>query len=355
MTTKIIGRLLETAGDANCDDHFAIDKWEWPQGVALYALFKRWQDTGDAATLQFLTEWFERMIARGLPVRNVNTSAPLLTLACLANATGNKTWLTLCDNWAEWVMHDMPRTQENGLQHITSHLVNEGELWADTLYMTALFLAKMGTILNRQDYRDEAEYQFLLHIKHLFDGRDGLWFHGWSFVRRDHFGGIRWARGNAWFTAAGPEFIAIADPSPATRKLVTETHKAQVEALLRLQDASGLWHTILDDPSSYLETSASAAIGYGLASALRMGLFGPDLIDLAKKAVATTAAAVAAKVDDKGVVRGVSHGTAVGMDRAHYLAIPQVPTAYGQGLAFMFLDEVQRHEPMGIRSTPLAI
>ncbi len=342
LTSMIIGRLLQTAGDADCDDHFAIDKWEWPQGVALYALFKRWQDRGDPDTLRFMTDWFERMIARGLPVRNVNTSAPLLTLACLAHATGNRAWLSFCDDWAEWIMHDMPRTRENGLQHITSHLVNEGELWADTLYMTVLFLAQMGAIRERRDYREEAEYQFLLHIKHLFDGRDGLWFHGWSFVRRDHFGAIRWARGNGWFTAAGPEFISIADPSPATRRMVAETHRAQVEALLRLQDGSGLWHTILDDPSSYLETSASAAIGYGLSSALRLGLLPADLIDRAKQSIAAAAGAVAAQVDEKGVVRGVSHGTAVGMDRDHYLAIPQVPTAYGQGLAFMFLEEVAR-------------
>ncbi len=344
LTGRIIGRLLETAGDAACDDHFAIDKWEWPQGVALYALFKRWQDRGDPETLRFLTDWFSRMLSREMPARNVNTSAPFLTLACLAEAVGDDSRLALCDEWAGWIMTGMPRTAEGGLQHVTSHLLNEGELWADTLYMTVLFLAKMGAIRGRKDYLQEAEYQFLLHIRHLADGRDGLWRHGWSFVRRDHFGGIRWARGNAWFTAGAPEFIAIADPAPAVRRMVTETLAAQAETLLRLQDPSGHWFTILDDPDSYLETSATAAIGYGLSAAVRLGLFDGDLAVRARKSAAAAAAAVSSRVDAEGVVWGVSHGTAVGLDRAHYLSIPQAPTAYGQGLAFMFLDEVSRHD-----------
>lgn len=40
----------------------------------------------------------------------------------------------------------------------------------------------------------------------------------------------------------------------------------QLSALVRLQDDTGLWHTILDDPDSYLEVSASAGIGSALLS-----------------------------------------------------------------------------------------
>ena len=39
--------------------------------------------------------------------------------------------------------------------------VNDGELWDDTLFMTVLALANMGRILGRQDYTDEAVYQYL--------------------------------------------------------------------------------------------------------------------------------------------------------------------------------------------------
>jgi len=134
----------------------------------------------------------------------VNTVAPLLTLSLLSEEEGRADWVELCDQWATWVIHEMPRTPEGGLQHITAIAVNEGELWADTLFMTVLFLVNMGRLRARADYRDEAEYQFLRHIKHLSEPGSGLWYHGWSFSRGDHFGGVKWARGNAWFSAGAP-------------------------------------------------------------------------------------------------------------------------------------------------------
>ena len=339
---KIIGRLLETAGKTDCDDHFAVDKWEWPQGVALYSLYKRAAETGDAETFAFLRAWYDRMIRRGLPSRNVNTVAPFLALSFLAEADGTEEQLALCDDWARWIVRDMPRTAEGGLQHITAHLVNEGELWADTLYMTVLFLARMGILRGRQDYLDEASYQYLLHIKHLSDGATGLWFHGWSFLRGDHFGGVRWARGNAWFSAGAPEFLEIARPAEPVRRAVAETLASQFRALAALQDESGLWRTILDDPDSYLETSASAAIAYGMLKARRLGLLGPELDGTLRSCADRAVRGVLSRVGADGVVQGVSHGTAVGLDKAHYLAIPRTPTAYGQGLAFMMLGEAAR-------------
>ena len=40
--------------------------------------------------------------------------------------------------------------------------------------------------------------------------------------------------------------------------------QTQVVALARLQDADGMFHTLLDDPTSPVEASATAGIGYGV-------------------------------------------------------------------------------------------
>ena len=44
------------------------------------------------------------------------------------------------------------------------------------------------------------------------------------------------------------------------KAFILDTYKAQVRALRDLQGEDGLWHTVLDDPTSYEETSGSAAI-----------------------------------------------------------------------------------------------
>lgn len=232
-------------------------------------------------------------------------------------------------------MTQMPRTQEGGLQHITSDDVNEQQLWDDTLYMTCLFLYQAGDALGREDMKQEAEYQFLLHIKYLHSPKTGLWYHGYCFQGRHHFGQAYWGRGNSWFTACAVDFAEWIPDGPV-RRLILNTWQEQCKALLSVQDQeSGLWHTLLDQPDSYLETSASAAIAYGLLKGSRLGLLDKDCRAAGEKALQ----GVIAQVAEDGTVQGVSYGTPMGWTQDFYRTIPIQPTAYGQGLTFLMLTE----------------
>ncbi|TCL68574.1 unsaturated rhamnogalacturonyl hydrolase [Hydrogenispora ethanolica] len=337
---RVINRLIRTAKGDGSNDHLVIETWEWPQGVALYSLFKYYRHTGDSKQLDFINHWFEQRFAEAEPPKNVNTVAPLLTLIHLYELTGDPRTLRICTEWAEWVMREMPRTEEGGLQHITSHDRNEQQLWDDTLFMTVLFLAKFGKATRSEAYIQEAIYQFLLHIKYLYDPATGLWFHGWTFRERNHFADALWARGNCWFTAGVVEFLEILGLDGALRRHLVDTLKAQVKKLAELQDASGLWHTLLDDPHSYLETSASAGFAYGILKAVRLGYLAPEYAAVGRKA----ADGVLAKIDSDGTVQGVSYGTAMGSDLDHYRRIKICPTSYGQGLAFLLCTELVREQ-----------
>src|SRR6185295_19842575 len=134
-------------------------------------------------------------------------------------------------------------------------------------------LTKIGLVLGRPRYLEEAKRQFLIHIKYLCDRKTGLWFHGWTFDGRHNFANARWARGNCWVTIAIPEFIELMElpPGDGFRVFLLDALRAQAQALARMQDASGLWHTLLDDPSSYLEASATAGFAYGILKAVRKG------------------------------------------------------------------------------------
>jgi unsaturated rhamnogalacturonyl hydrolase len=312
-----------------------FEKWEWPQGVGLYGLFKYYQDSGDASYLEYLNSWYTRRLAEGLPSRNVNTMAPMLTLACLAEKSGDRRQLEICGEWAEWIMRDMPRTTDRGLQHIVSGEANEHQLWDDTLYMTVLFLAKMGVLLKRQDYIDESVRQFLVHIKYLFDKKTGLWFHGWTFDGRHNFADALWARGNCWITAGTMDYIEMVNLDGGVRQYLLDTVTAQAEALARFQNVSGMWHTLLDDPNSYVETSATAGFGYGILKGVRLGLLDPKFGPVGRRALE----AVAANIGEDGSVNQVSYGTGMGRDLEHYRKIPLCNMAYGQALALLILCE----------------
>lgn len=55
--------------------------WNWPQGVGLYGIFKYWKLTNSQKALTIMTDWFQARFEEGVPPKNVNTMAPLLTLA----------------------------------------------------------------------------------------------------------------------------------------------------------------------------------------------------------------------------------------------------------------------------------
>lgn len=66
------------------------------------------------------------------------------------------------------------------------------------------------------------------------------------------------------------ELTQLSSSNPIYRTLVS-TLIRQINALLQLQDPStGLWHTLLDDSSTYVETSGSAGFVGGMLMAIRL-------------------------------------------------------------------------------------
>ena len=337
MGRLVMNRLKNSPGDGSWNDHLSLATWEWPQGVAMYAMMKLYLSTREPALLGELQAWYARHISRGLPAPNINTTAPMLGMALLYEETREPQYLPLIEAWAEWVMTGLPRTEEGGFQHITSDCENAQQLWDDTLFMTVLFLYRAGAALNRPAWREEAKYQFLLHIKYLHCAKNGLWYHGWCFMGRHHFGEAFWARGNSWFTAGAVDFVEWLPEGDSVRRIVLETWREQCRALAACQDGeTGMWHTLLDHADSYVETSASAAIAYGLLKGGRLGLLDADCLCAGHKA----AEGVLRQVQADGTVDQVSYGTPMGMDLDFYRSVPIRPTAYGQGLTFLMLTEL---------------
>ncbi len=336
-------RFLEGMKNNNLagDDIRKYRLWEWTQGVGLYGYWQMFESTGKIEYLELVEKYYADRFKEGLPSKNINTTAPMLTLAYYCHYKKNDVYLAECIEWAEWIMNDLPKTEEGGFQHITSDTLNDQELWDDTLFMTVLFLAKIGKMTENQDYIEEAKYQFLVHTKYLQDTKTGLWFHGWTFNGHHNFVNALWGRGNSWITIAIPELFEIIEVEASTRKFLLQTLKKQVEGLKKYQDESGMWNTLLDDSTSYLESSATAGIGYGILKACRLGLLDPEYGEVAHKAVAP----IMERINSQGLVEDVSYGTAMGRENQQfYKDIPIEPMPYGQAMVMLFLIEAEKNK-----------
>lgn len=330
--------FLENMKDRNLagDDICRYQHWEWTQGVGVYGLWKYFALTKDEKYLQILKRYYDQQLEIGFPALNVNTVAPFLAMSYLGEYLREERYLAPCRATAQWILEHFPRTKEGGFQHMTSDTLNDQELWDDTLFMTVLFLANMGRIEGRQEYIDEAEYQFLLHAKYLADPETGLWYHGWTFNGCHNFAGAFWGRGNCWVTIAIPELLQMVNCKADVRRQLTDVLLRQVQSLVKYQNESGMWHTLIDDPTSYVESSATCGFGYGILRAVHTGLIDKMYEQAARKALTPMLGYIA----DSGVVNQVSYGTPMGRESKDFyknIELRQMP--YGQALAMLFLAE----------------
>jgi unsaturated rhamnogalacturonyl hydrolase len=261
----------------------------------------------------------------------------MLPLVILSEHVDRPDFNALVKDWADWLVKELPKTEEGGFQHVVKERLNEGELWDDTLFMAALFLARAGVIHDRQDWIDEAVYQFMIHARYLSDPVTGLWYHGWTFNGRHNFARAFWARGNAWITVAIPELFELVPTLGANdRRFLSNVLTSQVRSLKGYQRPDGMFHTLLDDPSSPVETSATAGIAYGILRAIEAGI----LPEADRQHAELALSAVLSQIDAEGVVHGVSDGTPMGPDLEFYRRIPNLPTPYGQALTMLLLIDV---------------
>lgn len=322
---------LERTIDLVVERTFSMDfRWDWPGGVAFYGVGQAWRATGKIEYMERLAAWVEDYLEIGLPPFMVNAMAMGHCLLDLYEATGDKKYLAIVERKIDYLKKDALRFGEGALQHTVSAADDfPGQAWADTLFMAALFMLRAGVAFGDRGLVADALAQYRWHEELLQDPGTDLYFHAWDSRTKSQLSGQRWARANAWaaYTMAAalklinymyPEFMAI-----------DGSLRDQLAALARLQTESGLWHTILDDPESYEEVSASAGIGAAMA------LYG---YPLHAKNVARAYAGLMANIDGKGGVRNVSAGTAVLASAEDYRRVPKKRLqGWGQGLALVFL------------------
>lgn len=316
-----------------------FEEWDWEVGVGLYGFYKQAVLTGNAAAIDALVDWYDWQIGRGLPPRQINSTAPMLPLVMLIDHVDRPAFRALVADWADWLVQSLPKTEDGGFQHVVKERLNDGELWDDTLFMAGLFLARAGRALGRRDWIEEATYQFLVHSRYLSDPATGLWYHGWTFNGRHNFAKAFWGRGNAWITVAIPELLELVPdvPEPA-RRYLKRVYSAQVASLAALQRPDGMWTTLLVDPTSPVEASATAGFAYGILRGIDGGLIPADYRDTADRAIA----AVLQRIGADGIVLEVSDGTAMGHSLEFYKAIGNVAAPYGQALVMLLLVELLR-------------
>jgi unsaturated rhamnogalacturonyl hydrolase len=336
MQRGTAGLTRETANEVDHDPAswgMDIDDWDWNAGVGLIAISDYYEQVRDPRILEYLSQWVAKNRHQCKQSDHVNYLTPLAIYPDMYARTGDAYYRDTAIAYAAWVMGNAGRSKDGGVYFHGASVSNE--VWADTVFMALVFLSRTARLTADKEIAGEVIKQLLAHLQLLQDEKTGILFHGYHCLDRNHLSGALWTRGNSWAVIGTPLILeTIGDLAPVPPELRARYHKL-VEGMLAYQAANGLWHTIVNRPDFYQETSGSAGVAGGLMKAVRLQLLEPGFLTPALKALE----GVSTMIRPDGAVEGVSGGTPIMPSIDAYGKLTRYPTLYGQGLTLLLLSE----------------
>jgi rhamnogalacturonyl hydrolase YesR len=289
MTDKInkaIGMLL------------SMQRHSWEQGVAMQAML----ETGQYELLvQMAYEAVNRSLPDGrLAVIGVTDGATDscavgegLLRACRIN--DSRYLKEGYDKLVCWTLDRAPRDGQGLLYHLTTGK----QFWADSIYMLPPFLAAAG-------YYKEALNAVYGYWDKLYDREARLINHMWDergYDTPDAYDMSHWGSGNGWVLSGIGRVIAML-PKEEYEKDIHRLIQMELELLdsiLRYAREDGLFHNILDDTESFVETNMSQMTAYTIYRGVLDGWMPSDYLPWAEK----LRNAADKKVNEVGLVQDV--------------------------------------------------
>ena len=155
-------------------------------------------------------------------------------------------------------------------------------MMTDDPYMTVPFLVREWKCTGDAKQLDAAIVQVLGTHAKLFDAEHGLLRHLWD-LKTKQPAGMFWGRGNGWTVLAHAELLGAMPADHPRRAEVLAAYQRHMVGIRRCADPAGGWHQVLDHPESWLETSATGMLTYGLARGVNEGWLDASFADVARK------------------------------------------------------------------------
>jgi len=270
----------------------AMQRRDWEQGILAQALL----EAGDrervilltrAAMVQATPDGRLGVVVLGGPTDPAMGGA---AYAKAAEWTGDKQMREAVDAMLEWIRHKAPRTADGILYHV----FDAPEIWSDGFNGAPPFLAAMG-------YYEEALKQIDGFRKRLWNPQKQLLAHIWDDGKQQLKDASFWGGGNGW-AAAGLARVVRSLPSDRYRERddLAAFARQIIDGCLAHQRSDCLFHNIVDQPDSFVESNLAQMLAFAVFEGIRAGWLPAGYRAHADR----MRAAVRSKMDSRGFVQG---------------------------------------------------
>ena len=309
--------------------------WGFGEGVALRGLLAAHRVTGDAKYFDFVRDLLRAYVARGVKKSNEEHIAPGTELLLVYEKRGESYFLEAARQLAA-LNASFPQNTFGARMHRPDMSGWRKQIWVDCLDVDAPFLVRLGRLTGDESYVLQG-LEILGYTRALqVQGKEefaGLFWHGYEVDCGTN--GQLWARGNGWALMGLVETLKLLPEASAARTELVERLQRLCQALKRYQHVDGLWHTVITQSRTYLESTLAVMTAF----ALREG-FDASLLDENSFGEMEGKARAAAKrcINEEGALALVSDATPIG-ELNMYATRPFGVFPWGQGPLLLMLAQ----------------
>jgi rhamnogalacturonyl hydrolase YesR len=141
----------------------------------------------------------------------------------------------------------------------------------DCAFAVTPYMLYAGMSMNKPEYVDFAVFQTLEMFKILKDP-NGLIHQGRGFAGLGKISEDNWSRGNGWGAFALAFLVRDLPDTHPKKKEIDKLAKSFFSAILKYQNQEGLWNQEMTENTSFVETSGSGLMLFGLGICLEKGI-----------------------------------------------------------------------------------
>jgi rhamnogalacturonyl hydrolase YesR len=272
----------------------SMQRYAWEQGVAAQALLELGEKElvilmAKDAVLRQLEDGRLAVVSSNHGVTDPAANGEAVLYA--AKATGDITLQKGVEKMLDYLLNKAPKTKDGVLHHID----DKPQVWIDSLYMAPPFIALAG-------HPREAVKQIKGFRNLLWNPGKKLFSHIWDDGAQKFHRQVCWGVGNGWAAAGMTRIIkALPKKMSAEKKLLVQYTKEVIDGCLAHLRSDGLFHDVVDDPKTFVETNLGQILAYCIYRGVKQGWLERSYLEKAEK----MRKAAHGKVDKYGLVHGV--------------------------------------------------
>jgi len=188
---------------------------------------------------------------------------------------------------------------------------------SDDLFMGGLFLIRASQYLQSEALLEDAVTQTINFHNYLYDEETGLYRHGY-FASKKQQSSTSWGRGAGWMAMIYAEILQAMPADHPKRPVILANFIKFSDAMVKFQNKDdGRWHQVINDNTSYLETSVTAMFVRALATGVHQNWL-PD--KKFRDAAILGWKGLSSQIDKNGGVSGIVRGTPIFSTSQEYKA-----------------------------------